>query len=51
MKAVKVRTGTKALLASRAMVTCVLFVLICLPFLLYFQLGLLSLKMNLFYYM
>lgn len=39
MKAVKVRTGTRALLTSRAMMTCVLFVLMCLPFLLYFLNG------------
>lgn len=36
MKAVKVRTGTKALVTSKAMMTCVLFVLICVSFLLYF---------------
>lgn len=36
MTAVKVRTGTRALLRSRAMMLCVLFVLICTPFLLYF---------------
>lgn len=39
MKAVKVRTGTRALLTSRAMMICVLFVLMCLPFLLYFLNG------------
>lgn len=36
MEAVKVRTGTRALVASKAMMTCVLFVLICAPFLGYF---------------
>lgn len=39
MKAVKVRTGTKELVTSKAMMTCVLFVLICVPFLLYFLTG------------
>ncbi|WP_293952680.1 hypothetical protein [uncultured Corynebacterium sp.] len=36
MEAVKVRTGTRALVTSKAMMTCVLFVLICAPFLFYF---------------
>lgn len=36
MEAVKVRTGTRALVTSKAMMTCVLFVLICAPFLVYF---------------
>lgn len=36
MEAVKVRTGTRALVTSKAMMTCVLFVFICAPFLLYF---------------
>ncbi|ALC06476.1 hypothetical protein CDES_10500 [Corynebacterium deserti GIMN1.010] len=36
MKAVKVRTGVAALMRSKAMWTCVLFVLVCLPFLLFF---------------
>lgn len=36
MKAVKVRTGIPALMTSKAMMICVLFVLVCLPFLFYF---------------
>ncbi|MFP7364320.1 hypothetical protein SFC07_00835 [Corynebacterium callunae] len=37
MSAVKVRTGIPALVTSKAMMICVVFVLICLPFLIYFM--------------
>ncbi|WP_081099584.1 hypothetical protein [Corynebacterium glutamicum] len=36
MNAVKVRTGVPALVRSKEMVTCILFVLMCTPFLLFF---------------
>lgn len=42
MNAVKVRTGVPALMRSKAMFTCILFVLMCAPFLLFFLIALQS---------